>query len=250
MTNAAPEWEINVFHAFHLTRRGAAVVVAQRQQRLIALLAVEGATTRSLCAAQLWPNSTEARAMASLRAGLYQIAHELPELLECSAGELRLREDASVDIWLFRELLRQVWSEESISVADMSGTVAAIESADLLPGWYENWVLVAQRRLDEDRVDALERLADRSLRLADPRAALRAASAAIGIEPLRESAHLIAMRAFIAAGNPALAVAHYERLRRRLFTQFGSLPAPQLTQLAQMAHHPSEHQAARPLEVA
>lgn len=250
MKKAAPKWEINVFHAFHLAHRGAAAAVAQRQQRLIALLAIEGPTTRSLCAAQLWPNSTEARAMASLRAGLYQIAHEFPGLLECSAGEIRLREDASVDIWLFRELLLQVWAEQSIPVAAMPETVAVLESADLLPGWYDDWVLVAQRRLDEDRLDALERLADRSLRLADARGALRAASAAISIEPLRESAHLIAMRAFIAAGNPALAVAHYERLRRRLFTQFGSLPAPQLTQLAQMAHHPSEYQAARPLEVA
>jgi DNA-binding SARP family transcriptional activator len=100
----------------------------------------------------------------------------------------------------------------------------------LLPGWYDDWVMFERERLHHRRVRALEVLAVQELETGHADLALAAARDAVALEPLRESAHRLLIRAHLALGNRALAVtvlAHYQRdLARDLHIE----PSPELLQ--------------------
>jgi DNA-binding SARP family transcriptional activator len=53
----------------------------------------------------------------------------------------------------------------------------------------------------------------------------------VSIEPYRESAHRALIRTFIAEGNSASAVAHYQRYRRLLTNELGLRPTSQMKAL-------------------
>ena len=104
-------------------------------------------------------------------------------------------------------------------------------SQELLPTWGEEWLLLDQQRWDQLRLHALERLAERFLEGGRHMEALEAGLAAVSIEPYRESAHRVLIRTFIAEGNSASAVAHYQRYRRLLTNELGLRPTSQMKAL-------------------
>jgi DNA-binding SARP family transcriptional activator len=61
--------------------------------------------------------------------------------------------------------------------------------------------------------------------------ALEAGLAAVSIEPYRESAHRALIRTFIAEGNSASAVVHYQRYHRLLMNELGLRPTAQMKAL-------------------
>ena len=72
---------------------------------------------------------------------------------------------------------------------------------DLLPDWYDDWLEIERERLRQLRVHALEHLGEHALRRGRFGAAIDRALAAIAADPLRESAHRLLIRAYIAEGN-------------------------------------------------
>jgi DNA-binding SARP family transcriptional activator len=115
---------------------------------------------------------------------------------------------------------------------DCSEHVEAL-SQELLPSWTEEWLVLERQRWDLLRLHALERLADRFA--ADGRHvnALEAGLAAVAIEPYRESAHRAIIKAYIAEGNSANALAQYHRCQRILIRELGVRPTAQLQELVQ-----------------
>jgi len=112
------------------------------------------------------------------------------------------------------------------TVARRAATLAGdIAAGDFLPGGTGGWVERRQGELRELRVAALEVAARAALRLHDPGGAAHAAEAAVTVDPLRESAHLLLVRARAAAGNRAEALRAYERLRRVLGEELGVSPS-------------------------
>ena len=107
-------------------------------------------------------------------------------------------------------------SDDEQAMDRTAGDGRAPSQADLLPGWYEDWVLFERERLQQVRLDALESpwRAARSPR-ATRRPALAAAREAIAIEPLLESAHAVAIQAHLLGGNRSAAVREYQEYRRQ-----------------------------------
>ncbi len=102
-------------------------------------------------------------------------------------------------------------------------------SADLLPGWYYDWAVIAAEYWHHLRIRALEEVAAR-LTAADRLAeAAAAALAAVRAEPLRESARAALIRVHIAEGNKSEALAEYERYRMLLNAELGLEPTSRLT---------------------
>jgi DNA-binding SARP family transcriptional activator len=114
------------------------------------------------------------------------------------------------------------WVPEDADLAEVS------RSDELLPGWYEEWVLIERERLRQLRIHALEALGERLIATRKFGRAVEAGLAAVAAEPLRESAHRILIRADLAEGNQAEALRHYWMYRRLLWDELGLRPTSQI----------------------
>ena len=218
---------------WQLRHNGERVEVGSRQKRLIAALALLGARPRHFLAGLLWPDSSEPQAAGNLRASLFRISHDLPRLVQ-PTDPLELCAGVTVDLQRVHQLITEVMMvdapphEHDDLPPDASEVLRA---ADLLPGWYEDWVLREQDRLQQQRVEALEALARHHLAVRDLAAAMDAARAATSLDPLRESAQLILVRGHLAEDNPASALRVYQHFRRCLGSELGIAPSPRFAEL-------------------
>ena len=104
-------------------------------------------------------------------------------------------------------------------------------SADLLPGWYDDWVVLEQERLRQLRLHALEALCSR-LRTAGRYAeAIDVGLTAVAADPLRESSHRALIEVHIAEGNRSETLREYARYRDLLRSELGLEPSANLRRL-------------------
>lgn len=220
---AATRWELQLFGSWELRAAAGAVEVATRQQRLIAALAVLGPRLRRYVANLLWPDTSEERAAGSLRTCLFEISHGLPALVRSTRDVIALEPGVAVDLEAVRRLIGAI--DATGDPGDVADAIGVLARAELLPGWYEDWVVFEQERLSQKRLSALEALAARHLERGEPDRAIRAASAAVAIEPVCESAHLLLVRGHLLAGDHASALRVYQRLSTRLQRELGIGPS-------------------------
>lgn len=228
-------WELNLLGGWHLKRYGEPVWVGIRQQRLIAALALLGPKTRAFLAALLWPESTAIGAQGNLSAGILEITEQLPDLLYLSDDSPFLNPDVRVDYHRVLWLISDIDDGE----APMEAT-AVFLNVDVLPGWHDDWVLFFREQFQQRRLHALETLAEHFLRSGDTKRATDAALVAVSIEPLRENAHLLLVRAYLEGGNAARALQTFSEFKRKLGSELGVSPTHRFVELleVQPAHPP------------
>ncbi len=112
-----------------------------------------------------------------------------------------------------------------------ASVAASIARRPFLAADSSPWAEQQRLRLQRQLVRALECLAAVWLATSEPTLAAEAATDALALEPLRESAWRLLMRAHIASGNPAHAVSSYHRLRAALDEQMGIAPAKETEDL-------------------
>lgn len=212
-------WEVNF--------RGSSPLVGCRQQRLIAALAIYGRRSRNALSGLLWPDCTEARAMGSLRAAVYTVSHRLPGLLEIRGRDLDLGDAVDVDLHHVRSALKSV----SSAPADMACWSASPLDVELLPGWYDEWVLEEQERLRRRYLNAAEYLAELALHRGDYHHAVYIGQIVFDLDPLRESAVRIIVEAHLATGNHATAVQILQQYMGRLDAELQIGPSQRLLAL-------------------
>ena len=205
---------------------GESVRLGGREQRLSALLALTGHRARSQVAGILWPESTDARALASLRRAVLQTQRRSPGLLRADRTSIGLHPDVLVDVDELRDATARVGEVEPDP-----GVLAVLAGGELLPDWYDDWVEPERERIQQQRVRALEQLARRALGCGDPALAVDAAHAAAGVEPLLESASELAIRGHLARGDRASAVRELERYCDLVDDELGESPSPALVAL-------------------
>ena len=98
---------------------------------------------------------------------------------------------------------------------------------DLLPDWYDDWLLVEKERYRQLRLHALEALCRAYTRHGTYGRAIDAGLAAVAGEPLRESAHRCLIETHIAEGNRCEARRQYETYCTLLWEQIGERPSPE-----------------------
>jgi DNA-binding SARP family transcriptional activator len=138
------------------------------------------------------------------------------------------------DAWV--DLDAAAWAIHRAEAALASGDVAggcgwslaarAITSRPLLPSEEGEWLEGLRRRMADVRLRALEALADVWLTQGDAALAARDAAEAIQLDPFRESAHRLLIRAYLAAGDRGAAARAYESCRRTLDAELGVQPSP------------------------
>lgn len=220
--------EVRLFGCWEVRAPGGAVEMGGREQRLVALLALHGRKPRSQIAGTLWPDTTEGRALTSLRSAVLRIRRAVGDLLEIGRTTLAVAPGVAVDV---HDLLR--WTTDGVTEAhgDPLHRVAVLRDAELLPGWYEDWVLLERERLLHVRLNALEELARGALARGAYDLAFTAAHEAVALEPLRESAHTIAIRAQLSGGNQSGALREYQAYRATLRQSLAISPSPELDDL-------------------
>ena len=199
-------------------------------QRLIAHLGLCGCPARGAIAGRLWPDVPESHAQGSLRSALWRAQKALPGLVEASGGAVALAEGVRVDVREFVDWTRAVL-DRGTPVDRLEVPTTAL-AGELLPGWYDDWVLLERERLRQLRLHALEVLADRLVLAGRFGEAVQAACAAARDEPLRESAHRAIVRAHLAEGNLAEAIRAYTAFRDALARELGVAPTRQMQDLA------------------
>lgn len=220
--------ELTLLGGWDLRVDGTSCRLGFRQQRLIAALAVLGRRSRGCLAGLLWPEGTEAHAMGSLRAAVFTVSRRLPGLLACCGRELCLAETVDVDLHRLRRVLAGATAGAPVTdpwwFTDASG-------ANLLPGWYDDWVVTEQQRLRDLCLTAAERLAETALVRQDHFRARHLAETARSLDPLCESATRILLQAHLAMGNEATALGIFHTYCATLADELGARPAPRIVEL-------------------
>lgn len=197
-------------------------------QRVLAFVALQDRPVhRGYVAGSLWLDSDEERAHASLRSALWRL-HRLGDgFVRASGPELALSPDVAVDLRECEALARTALAggEPGVDVD------ASVFCDDLLPDWYDDWVILDRERYRQLRLRALDALCERLLNEGRLGEALDVGLAAVAAEPLRESAHRAVVRVHIADGNAGEAVRQYRLCRRLLNEQLGIEPSEQLRRL-------------------
>src|SRR6266487_4731778 len=222
---------ISVLGWFHIwCGESALVSVPRASQRLLAFLALNGGVVnRAVVAGTLWPAASESHAYSNLRSALARLEHPCRMALQVSKLDLGLADDVVVDLRRSQKLARRLL-DPAATLGESALTADAIValSADLLPGWYEEWVLIEADHWRQLRLHALEALAQLLTAAGRWGEAADAASAAVRAEPLRESARAALIQVQLAEGNQSEAVREFGRYQALLYTELGLEPTPRL----------------------
>ena len=188
---------------------------------------------RPVVAGTLWPEANDARASACLRSAIARLGHAQAEVLCVNANELSLHAAVRVDLRSAAiEARRLLAGHGALCDADRCGISAERLSLDLLPGWYDDWVLMEAEAWRQLRLHALEALSVRLSPTACHAEAILAALAAVASDPLRESARSALIRAYLAEGNRSEAQREFGRYRELMLGSLGVEPSPRLHALA------------------
>lgn len=222
--------ELRLMSGFALLRDGEPVEVQPRGQRLLALLALrDHPLSRSHVAATLWLDSDEEQGLASLRSTLWRLNQDGRVVVAGSAGRLALDDEMAVDVvGMIAQARRLTDGDGPVDTGDDDvGTLRG----DLLPGWWDDWVVVEREWLRQLQLHALEQLARRLGGAGRYTRALEAGLAAIAAEPLRESAHRTVVGLHLAEGNRSEALRQYRSYERLLATELSAAPTEQMRRL-------------------
>ena len=216
---------MRLLNAFELTLDGESIPLPLPAQRVVAFLALsDRPVQRSALAGTLWSDGTEPHALGSLRSALWRVRRRnLAIVRRPSNTRLELLPHVAVDVRLL-----VTWSQRQLEggATDPLDDMNRIRSpGELLPDWYDDWVILERERLREVRVRALEALCSRLTGAAAYAQASEAARAAIRDDPLRESAHRCLVRAHLAEGNNAEAIRSYRLFRHLLLDRIGLEPS-------------------------
>jgi DNA-binding SARP family transcriptional activator len=203
-----------------------AISVPAGEQRVIALLALKPrALQRIYVASLLWGHASEGRAIACLRTALWRLRQLDSGLVDATSTHVALARPVEVDVHAAAAASRRI--------LEGSGEESLPPAGALLPDWYDEWLTVERERFDQLRLHALEVLCERVLADGHYARAVDLGLSAIALDPLRESAHRLVIRAYIAEGNTAAAVQVLDGFRSLLRSRVGIDPSPQMQMLAE-----------------
>jgi DNA-binding SARP family transcriptional activator len=152
--------------------------------------------------------------------------------VQATARDLGVSGRVSVDLWDSRALAHRLLAPQGPSLArDSEPEAVSALSAQLLPDWYDEWVLIEAEDWRQLRLHALEAIAQRLIAQGHYGDAAAAALAAVRTEPLRESPRAALIRVHIAEGNPSEALREFARYGELLMLELGVQPTERLRAL-------------------
>lgn len=221
---------LSLVSGFELADGARSVPLSMAHQRLVALLGLQrGAITRVRVAATLWPDRSDRRAGANLRSLLFRFPRE-GGILEQRTDRLSLAADVACDVHEFVAYAHRLLHPEGDGAVTLDLDCVPL-THDLLPGWYDEWVIIERERLHQLRLHALDELCRRLSASGRHGEAVEAGLASVLAEPLRESGQQCLIVSFLAEGNPGQARMQYDRYAALLEEELGCAPSERLRAL-------------------
>src|SRR5260370_2159143 len=155
---------------------------------------------RRHAAGSLWPDGNDERAAGNLRSALWRLRCSGIDIVESDKQFLWLRPGTLVDVTVVSDWAERL-AEGSITRADLRAVTWRNDAMDLLPGWYDDWVIFERERIRQRLLHALEMLSRRLVTAGRCAEAVEAAISAVSADPLRESANRVLIEAHLAEGH-------------------------------------------------
>jgi DNA-binding SARP family transcriptional activator len=244
---AAPAGQLRIYLAGNVAvERGQVLmperVLPGRQGRLaLALLVAErrAALPVDEIADVIWSGSPPSSWSTALRAIVSKIRSLVNEYgfddvisIDNAFGcyQMRLPPDAWVDLEVANQAVHDAETElragDLVAANGEALAAAAISRRPFLPGDESPWAAQWRTRLRDIRVRALSCRAQVAIENGDPAQGVADAELVIELDPYREAAYVLLMRAHVAAGGRAQALQTYERLRTLMSDELGASPSP------------------------
>lgn len=222
--------EANLFGQFDLRLDNEPLQLSSRPaQTLLAYLLLnrDVVHARSRLAGLLWPDSDENSARQNLRNALYRLRQAIGDdylLADRTSVGFNTAAPYRLDVALLEEGALPEEGEAGEGADDLTAAVS-VYRGELLPGFYEEWVLLERERLRALFERRMKRLLD-SLGIAGRWTDVeRWAERWIGMGHVPEPAYRALMKAHAARGDLAGAVASYYRCVEALEEELGVSPS-------------------------
>lgn len=227
-----PEIRLMLLDGFELRCCGEPFSLPMAAQRVVCFLALRHQPLhRAFVAGSLWFGGSESDAQASLRSALWRVRHDCSAPVVCaSRTHVQLAPHVTVDV---REQITAAHQALDRSIGLDAIDLHVLEG-ELLPDWYDDWIVFERERLRQLRLHALESVALQLCEDGRYGDAVEAIFAALRGDELRESAHRNLIRIHLAEGNRAEAVRDLERYRHSV-RGLGIDPSPELEALVRAA---------------
>ena len=222
---------LHVFGGPHLTYGGERREIPDGSKRLLVFVAIQRRPVdRRHLAGMLWPECGDARAAGNLRSALWRLRCAELDVLDTGKRAISVDPGVVVDVhevfgWAMR-LGSDTARPEDLRVPD-----TWVDALDLLPGWYDDWILAERERMRQVVLHALEALSLRLVAAGRLSEAVDAALLAVSAEPLRESAQCRLVEAHLAEGNLVEARRSYELYQNILGRELGVVPSERIGRL-------------------
>lgn len=222
----AGRWSVHLLGAFNVVGPHGRVEVPPAAARVVGYLAIEGhPIRRTIIAATIWPDVDERRARANLRSTLSRLSVLAP-VLDATATSLGIASGVTVDTHDLQSYVMAARQGERIRISPGAGF-----DLELLPGWTDEWVPLERERVRQLELHLLDDIVAQSVQEGRHGDGVDAAIRAIRLDPLRESSHAGLLRALLAEGDRAAAIAHFRRFVAQMHRELGLGPSPDLVSL-------------------
>lgn len=225
-----PELSLGLLRGFQLMDHGRQIRLPLSAQRVLAFLALhDRPLQRVYVAGCLWLDVSQACANACLRTALWRLRRPSFTLVDATPTHLALSPAVRVDVHEATAAAESVIKGGSQPTKEDAS--ALTRAGELLPDWYEDWVLIEREHFRQVRLHALEALCEELTAEGCFVDAITVGLAAIEGEPLRESAHRALIKAHISEGNPGEALRQYRYFHDLLWERLGLEPSELMNDL-------------------
>jgi DNA-binding SARP family transcriptional activator len=196
------------------------VALPTSAQRVVAYLALqERPVQRTRLAGALWPFTTDGQAGANLRSALWRTRKVAPLIGDDHSG-LTLSPGVDVDTRWLRS------RTEDAVLARIRGAPDGVPfDLELLPDWYDDWVIAERERLRQLLLRTFASLAPRLVSRGRAGEAIDVGLHAVRLEPLSETSHQALIAAYLAAGDRGGALRQFDEHATLLREELGLAPA-------------------------
>ena len=216
--------------------------------------------SREEMADNIWPHARPATWQTALRGAVGRVRGFLiqaglgdADVVRASNGGYRFHPPVDVHVDVEVAAAQAERAERAFAAGqpdtarDLASRACAVLVRPLLPGLESPWLDAKRRELNEVLLLAQTTLAEARLALGEVGHAAAAARDVIALDPFRETAHRLLMRAHLESGDAAAALRAYEHCRQLLADELGADPDPE-TQALYQAMLRNSDRAAEPVE--